>query len=84
MAGLAEFGLAVGLLYKKVRKYAAYGIIALLIIFIPVHITFIRDGGCFEGYFCIPLWIAHLRLWLIHPILIYWAWSQRKNPIKIL
>jgi uncharacterized membrane protein len=84
MAGLVELGLAVGLVFKKSRKYATYGILGLLAIFIPVHVAFIREGSCFEGYFCIPSWLAHLRLWVIHPILIYWAWSQRKNPISIV
>lgn len=84
VTGIVEISFAVGLLFKRARKYAVYGIIALLVIFIPVHVIFIREGNCFEGYFCIPGWLGQLRLWVIHPILIYWAWSQKNNKLKIL
>lgn len=83
LAGLAEIALAIGLLFKTIRKYAVYGIIALLAVFIPVHVIFISNGSCFEGYFCIPEWIAQLRLWIIHPLLAYWAWVHRNHPLKI-
>jgi len=84
MTGIVEIGLAVGLVFKKSRLYAAYGILVLLCIFIPVHVIFIREGGCFEGYFCVPNWVAHLRLWLVHPLLASWALSHRKNSLKIV
>jgi len=85
IVGLLElsFGLLL-LIPGRSRKYAAYAIIALLCIFIPVHIVFIREGGCFEGYFCVPSWVAHLRLWIVHPLLIYWVWVQRYNRVKLI
>ena len=84
IVGLLESGFGVLLLFRRTREFAAYGIFALLVIFIPVHVVFIRDGGCFDDFFCLPLWVAHVRLWVVHPLLLYWAWVNRKNPVKIL
>lgn len=84
LAGLVEIILAAGLIHHRTRKYAVYGIIGLLCIFIPVHVIFIREGSCFPAYFCIPEWAAQLRLWVIHPLLAYWAWSHKSNSLKII
>ena len=82
LSGLLEVLFAIGLVFSKTRKQAVYGIILLLILFIPAHLYFISKGNCFDGYFCIPAWTSWMRLLLIHPILIYWAWSQR-NTVKL-
>jgi HAMP domain-containing protein len=26
---------------------------------------------------CVPMWVAWLRLFLIHPLLIWWVWQAR-------
>lgn len=76
-AGVSEISLAIFLIFRSTRKFAAYLIIAMLIIFIPVHIYMIQKGGCMNELVCIPLWKAWLRLFL-QPVLILWAWWHRK------
>lgn len=66
------FGLL--LLFSRYRSYAAYGIVFLLVLFIPSHVYFIMVGSCVEEGLCVPNWIGWLRLILIHPLLIGWAW----------
>ena len=78
LAGVAEILLGTGLLFRKTRKFAAYGIILMLLAFIPAHVYFIQIGGCIEGGLCAPEWVGWLRLLLIHPLLIIWAWSASK------
>ncbi len=60
------------------RKWAAYGIIAMLIAFIPAHIYFIEMNSC-AGELCVPTWIGWFRLVVIHPLLVYWAWINRTS-----
>lgn len=79
MAGIAEITLGIGLLIAPLRQWAAWGIIALLIAFIPSHVYFIQIGSCVEGGLCVPSWVAWVRLLLIHPLLIIWAWYVRKR-----
>lgn len=77
ISGLAEIMLGIGMLFKQTRKISAYGIIAMLIAFIPSHVYFIQIGGCVEDGLCAPLWIGWVRLVIIHPILIGWVWIHR-------
>lgn len=78
VSGVVEIGFGIGLLFPSTRKLAALGIIAMLIAFIPSHWYFIQIGGCVDGGLCAPLWVGWVRLVIIHPLLIYWAWSCRK------
>jgi uncharacterized membrane protein len=77
MAGVAEAVFGGFLLYRKTRTWAALGIMAMLTAFIPAHVYMIQAGGCIEGSLCVPLWVAWLRLILVHPLLMYWAWTNR-------
>jgi uncharacterized membrane protein len=77
-SGIVEILFGILLIPTITRKWAAYGIIAMLIAFIPSHVYFIEINSCIEGGLCVPQWIGWLRLVVIHPILIYWAWSNRK------
>lgn len=74
VAGFAEIVLGVGLLFKVTRHLAAFGIIALLLALIPSHLYFIQIGSCIADGLCVPEWIAWLRLLLIHPLLVLWAY----------
>lgn len=74
VSGILEILLAVGLLPLKTRKPASLGIIILLIAFIPSHVYFIQIGSCLESSLCVAPWVAWIRLLVIHPLLIYWAW----------
>lgn len=78
LSGVIEIGLGIGILLKPTRKWAAFGIIAMLVAFIPSHIYFIQVGGCMHDGLCVPAWVAWARLILIHPLLILWAWWHRE------
>ena len=78
LSGIAELVLGILLLVPATRKAAAYGIIVLLVLFIPAHIYMIQKGGCMGKEICIPLWGAWLRLFPLQFILIAWAWWDRK------
>ena len=79
VSGIFEMLLGLGILFKKYSKMAAWGIIVLLLLFIPSHIYFIQIGACVENGLCVPKWVAWIRLLLIHPILIFWAYIFTKN-----
>jgi uncharacterized membrane protein len=78
ISGILELMLSIGFIWKKTRTYAAYIAIAMLIAFIPSHIYFIKIDACVGEGLCVPMWVAWLRLLLIHPLLIYWLWRSRK------
>jgi uncharacterized membrane protein len=77
-SGVIEMLLGTGVLIKKTRKMACYGIISLLVFFIPSHIWFIQKGGCMSKSLCVPVWVAWVRLLVIHPLLMYWAYKCSK------
>jgi uncharacterized membrane protein len=77
LAGVAEVVLAGLLLFAATRKWAAYGIIAMLAAFVPTHIFMLKTGFCIET-FCAPEWLLWMRLLLLQPLLMVWAWSVRK------
>ena len=78
VAGVAEIILAILLIFSTTRKIAAYGIIAMLIAFIPAHIYFIQKGNFKLGNNTMTPIIGWIRLIIIHPLLIAWAWWYRK------
>lgn len=77
ISGIAELFLGMLVFIPATRRFACYGIIGLLIFFIPSHIYFIQIGGCVSEDSCAPVWFGWVRLFLIHPLLIYWAYSCR-------
>jgi uncharacterized membrane protein len=78
ISGIAEVLLALLFTVKRYRKIAAVGIILLLTAFIPAHTYFIQKGGCLSSSLCVPAWVAWVRLIIVHPLLMLWAWSCRK------
>lgn len=78
-SGFFEILFAIGVAFPKTRLLAVKGIILLLVAFIPSHIYFIQIGSCVESAFCVSPWVAWLRLLIVHPLLILWAWSVRKT-----
>ncbi|HMO32017.1 MAG TPA: hypothetical protein PKE63_12230 [Lacibacter sp.] len=74
LSGIAEVLLGIALLPLVTRRLAGYGILLLLLFFIPAHIHFIRLGGCVSDGLCVPAWIAWVRLLVVHPLLLLWAW----------
>lgn len=75
VSGVAEIILGAGILFDGTRKVSSYLIIAMLIAFIPAHIYFMESGNCIEGGLCVAAWVSWVRLLIIHPLLMYWAWS---------
>ena len=78
LSGILEIILALGLVWTRSRKIASTGIVLLLFALIPSHIHFIQVGACAEGSLCVPLWLAWIRLFPIHLLLMGWAWWCRE------
>lgn len=79
LAGIAEVVLGLGLHFKATRYWAAWGIIAMLLAFLPVHIYFIQVDSCIENSICLPVWTGWFRLVIIHPILLAWAYLYTRK-----
>jgi uncharacterized membrane protein len=77
LSGAAEMLLALGLLWAPTKRLAAWGIVLLLLAFVPAHVWMITEGGCFApASFCLPVWVMWVRLLLLHPLLMVWAWRE--------
>jgi uncharacterized membrane protein len=77
LAGIAEIVLGLNLFLPQFRALAAKGIILMLIAFLPVHVYMIQAGGCLSPMVCLPLWLAWVRLVVMHPILMLSAWRVK-------
>lgn len=77
-AGISEILLAILLLFKLTRRLAAFGIILMLLAFIPAHVYMLQDHICIDKI-CPPDWVLWFRLFVLQPILIMWAWSVRNK-----
>ena len=74
IAGCCEIGFAILLIFAKTREFAAWGIVFMLIAFIPVHMEMVRNVPYrLNGSTVSPI-IAWIRLLVIQPLLIWWAW----------
>jgi uncharacterized membrane protein len=84
-AGVFELLFGLMLIFSSTRKMAAYGIVLMLIAFIPAHIYMIQKGGCMgpKPALCIPLWLAWVRLFPLQFILIWWAFASRSLRFKV-
>lgn len=74
VSGVLEVLFGAGLFFEKYRRASAYGIIALMIAFIPAHVYHIQMDGCVSENICIPVWAAWIRLIVFQPLLIFWAY----------
>ena len=70
LSGILEIVLGAALFFPGASRLALFGIIALLALFLPVHIHMLRDSRAAMG---IPTWILFLRIPL-QGLLIYWAY----------
>ena len=77
LAGFFEVLFSLILIRPKIRKVASYGIILMLIAFLPVHITMLIDAPIILGSLTVTPTIAWIRL-LLQPVLMLWAWWHRK------
>lgn len=78
VAGFAELLVAGMACFKLTRDLASYIAIVMLLAFIISHVYFIQLGSC-AGDLCIPEWIGWVRLIVIHPLLVWWAWNIKKQ-----
>ncbi|HHP7241569.1 MAG TPA: hypothetical protein ACFCUD_07840 [Cyclobacteriaceae bacterium] len=77
-SGFLEIFFGILLFIPATRKIAGYLILAMLIAFIPSHFYFIQVGGCIDDGLCTPIWVAWVRLIVIHPILMMWVYYSSK------
>lgn len=70
ISGVTEVMAGVGLLFRRTRAWAAWGIIAMLLAFMPVHIHMVMAP---ERYPDIPLWLLWARFPL-QALFILWAY----------
>ena len=71
LSGVAEILLGVLLLFPFSKRFAAWGIIALLIAIFPANLFMFQDK---KASFGLPKWILFVRLPL-QIVLIYWAYQ---------
>jgi uncharacterized membrane protein len=79
LSGVIEIVLALLLIPVQTRKYAGWGIVLMLIAFIPSHIYFIQRGTFSLGTITMNPMISWVRLLVFQPLFIVWAlWVSRK------
>ena len=71
LSGIAEMVLGFMLLNATTQTIAAWGIILMLIVFIPVHIFMLQNE---KAALKLPKWVLILRIPLQF-VLIYWAYQ---------
>jgi uncharacterized membrane protein len=71
LSGLTEISLGVGLCLEQTRNLSIYGIMLMLVVFLPVHFYMLSSKKAAAG---IPQWILILRIPLQF-VLMYWAYS---------
>lgn len=70
LSGVAEVFLGILLLIPSMQSFAAWAIILMMLLFLPVHIFMLQDKRAGSG---LPKWLLILRIPLQFAI-IYWAW----------
>jgi uncharacterized membrane protein len=79
-AGFFELLFGFMLIFKETRTTAAWGIIILLVLFIPVHVDMVLHAPFHLGKLYVTAPIAWLRLVVLQPLLIVWArWYKVNN-----
>jgi uncharacterized membrane protein len=74
LAGFFEISFAVMLIFIKTRPQAAWGVILMLLAFLPVHIKMVADAPFLLGNITVTPLIAWIRLIILQPLLILWAY----------
>jgi len=77
LAGICEITFGLMLIVKATRKIAAWGIVLMLIAFLPVHIAMLGGHTEVNGAPILPVW-AWVRLFF-QPVLIGWAWWHTRE-----
>ena len=74
LSGLAEIGLGLGLLWRRTRRWSAWGTVALLIAVFPANVYMAQAN---DSLFHLPAWAVWGRLPL-QLVLIGWAWRHTR------
>jgi len=74
-SGLLEILLGFSLFFDKIRKYALWGLILMLIVFMTVHLNMLLPQNNLGN----SIYLLLLRI-LIQFFLIYCCWFYIKNP----
>lgn len=77
-AGFFEILFGLLLIKKNTRPLAAWGIVFLLIAFLPVHIDMVIRAPFYLGGLYVTPFIAWIRLAILQPLLMLWAWWYAK------
>jgi len=72
LSGGFELLFALMLIFQQTRSLAAWGIIVLLAVFLPVHIQMIFDAPFILGTLKVTPLVAWIRI-LLQPVLMLWA-----------
>ena len=81
LSGFAEILLGIMVAISVSRRFACKAIILMLVLFLPVHIYMLQTGWCLNGK-CFPFWLIWVRLLILQPLLIYWAWWNMQRQKK--
>lgn len=71
VSGLAEITLGVALFFEATKDMALYGLLLMLIVFLPVHVHMLMNKKAASG---LPAWALLLRIPLQFGLM-YWAYS---------
>ncbi|WBO84145.1 DoxX family protein [Hymenobacter yonginensis] len=74
LSGVAEIAGGLGLLLPATRRWAAWGLVLLLIAVFPANVYMLQSHG---AGLAVPLWALWLRLPL-QAVLVAWVWWVRK------
>jgi uncharacterized membrane protein len=73
VAGILEIAGATGLLIEATRAWAAWGLMALLVVMFPANVSAARRGVKLRGRPVSPLWIrVSMQI-----LFVFWAWWVR-------
>ncbi len=78
LSGALEMAGGAGLLFPRTRRFAAWGLVALLVAVFPANVYAVFYGMKFNGQ-DVPRWILWARLPLQLP-LIWWAFRIAEMP----
>lgn len=73
ISGTCELIFSAMVIFPTTRPIAGWLIVAMLMAFLPVHISMIYDAPLKVGNLKVTPFIAWARL-LLQPLLMYWAW----------
>lgn len=82
ISGVAEILLGAGLWFKQTRRISAWLIVAMLIVFIPLHVDMIIHPRPMPASQANNAAIVTTILWLrvaLQFLFIYWAWLYTRN-----